>query len=255
MNCDHDGDAEQQEDARRAPAPTKVAEPEQLAIAQPPAKAAPNTSAPIRIAALTTVSTLIQMMRRPCGGRWVAVTCCSSVAGAMSPKHAARSSLDLGHARPHLGPRPYGPARRAHATMTQNHGICRGRATIPCFSRGPGRFGCRRSPRSRPEHFLPGLRAGAWPSTRPRSTRSRRDRASRRSSTTPSRRWSAAAGCSTGCPTCSTRWPARIPTTRSRRSSARSRRASPAHRNGIYLNEALFRRVDDVFTPPRARSA
>src|SRR5690242_9672248 len=37
-----------------------------LATAQPPAKAAPNTSAPIRIAALTTVSTWIQtILRRP----------------------------------------------------------------------------------------------------------------------------------------------------------------------------------------------
>ena len=36
-----------------------------LAIAQEPANAAPNTSAPIRIAALTTVLTLSQLMRRP----------------------------------------------------------------------------------------------------------------------------------------------------------------------------------------------
>src|SRR5580704_12558272 len=36
-----------------------------LATAQPPAKAAPNTSALIRMAALTTVSTLSQLIRRP----------------------------------------------------------------------------------------------------------------------------------------------------------------------------------------------
>src|SRR5262245_39507679 len=34
------------------------------ATAQPPAKAAPNTSAPIRTAALSTVDTLVQLMRR-----------------------------------------------------------------------------------------------------------------------------------------------------------------------------------------------
>src|SRR5260370_39266520 len=36
-----------------------------LATAQPPAKAAPNTSALIKIAALTTVSTFCKMIRRP----------------------------------------------------------------------------------------------------------------------------------------------------------------------------------------------
>src|SRR5205814_6461092 len=40
--------------------------PNRLAKAQPAAKAAPNTSAPIRIAALTTVSTWIQITRRFC---------------------------------------------------------------------------------------------------------------------------------------------------------------------------------------------
>src|SRR4051794_7762358 len=55
--------------------------PTMLAIAQPPAKAAPNTSAPIRMAALTTVSTCVQMIWRPplvesvmTLGPWVGVT-------------------------------------------------------------------------------------------------------------------------------------------------------------------------------------
>src|SRR5262249_36771086 len=39
-----------------------------LATAQPPAKAAPNTWAPIRIAALITVTTLGQTIRRPPAG-------------------------------------------------------------------------------------------------------------------------------------------------------------------------------------------
>jgi len=44
---------------------THAAEIEQRgSSAQEPAKAAPNTSAPIRMAALTTVTTLIQTMRR-----------------------------------------------------------------------------------------------------------------------------------------------------------------------------------------------
>src|ERR1700722_16745742 len=49
--------------APRMRAPSEPSE-NRLAIAQLPAKAAPNTSALIRIAALTTVSTLSQRMRR-----------------------------------------------------------------------------------------------------------------------------------------------------------------------------------------------
>lgn len=45
----------------RAPAPPRS---NKVAIAHEPANAAPNTSAPIRMAALTTVTTLSQLMRR-----------------------------------------------------------------------------------------------------------------------------------------------------------------------------------------------
>ena len=53
--------------SRRAPI---VPSPNRVAIAQLPANAAPNTSAPMRMAALTTVSTFFQRMRR---GRCVVV--------------------------------------------------------------------------------------------------------------------------------------------------------------------------------------
>src|SRR5580704_9077747 len=62
-----------------------------LATAQPPAKAAPNTSALIRMAALTTVSTLSQLIRRP-----PVVLAVSGIgflfAAAMSPNRGAGSS-------------------------------------------------------------------------------------------------------------------------------------------------------------------
>ena len=51
--------------------------------------------------------------------------------------------------------------------------------------------------------------------------------AERRPSATPSRRWSAAASCSTGSPACSSTSPAPTPTMRCWRSSARSGRSSP----------------------------
>ena len=53
--------------------------PNRLANAQPPAKAAPNTSAAIRIAALTTVIVFCQLMRclrpEPVGSAWSAFPC------------------------------------------------------------------------------------------------------------------------------------------------------------------------------------
>src|ERR1700736_1695815 len=63
-----------------------------LATAQPPAKAAPNTSALIRMAALTTVSTLSQLIRRPAALLGVSGMG-FLVAPAMSPNWSAGSSL------------------------------------------------------------------------------------------------------------------------------------------------------------------
>ena len=68
------------------------------ATAQPPAKAAPNTSALIRMAALNTVSTFCQLMRRSpivCGsfGHGVLGPECPASAAGLSPSRSAGSSL------------------------------------------------------------------------------------------------------------------------------------------------------------------
>jgi hypothetical protein len=68
---DHDRDADQEEhdldDVSGG-----VAEPNRIASAQPPAKAAPNTSAPIRIAALMTVMTLGHAISRALASSFLA---------------------------------------------------------------------------------------------------------------------------------------------------------------------------------------
>ena len=68
MNADHHGDAGDEEQRLAVMcmpySPKRKGRRNRLPNAQPPAKAAPNTSAAIRIAAESTVDTLIQLMRR-----------------------------------------------------------------------------------------------------------------------------------------------------------------------------------------------
>ena len=100
-------------------------------------------------------------------------------------------------------------------------------AENPFFKPGTRRSACRLSTASgRSISRRPSI--GRWRSTRPRSPRSPA-RADRPISPTRSRRWSAAAGCSTGSAGCSTTSTSAPPMTRSTRSPATTRRISRAH--------------------------
>src|SRR6478736_6746508 len=68
--------------------------PNRIASAQPPAKAAPNTSAPIRMAALTTVMTLGQAMRRDEVEAFIGVGSVVLLRGAISPKSRSVASAN-----------------------------------------------------------------------------------------------------------------------------------------------------------------
>ena len=90
---DHDGDAAGEEQALQDVLAVGRRVRAASATAQPPAKAAPNTSAPIRIAALTTVSTFCHAIRRsPVRIRRLVIHCIGPVAGAISPKVRPGSS-------------------------------------------------------------------------------------------------------------------------------------------------------------------
>ena len=147
------------------------------------------------------------------------------IAAAISLKGASQSSLDLMPKKPHF--------RRHPAIRTPNR--ARHEPSRPLSPRLP-QIRCWRTgrrARSRPRPSSGSRRSNfrrpsrrRWRRIRPRSRRSPPTRRSP-TSPTPSRRWSAPAARSAGCRTCSSRSPARIRATRSRRSSATCRPSSP----------------------------
>ena len=88
---DHDEHADH-EQHRLQDMPSVSLSPNRIASAQPPANAAPNTSAPISIAAEMTVMTLGQMNWRAAEGVGCEPMSDNPVAAAMSPKMPAAAS-------------------------------------------------------------------------------------------------------------------------------------------------------------------
>ena len=175
-----------------------LSRPNRIANAQPPANAAPNTSAPIRIAALMTVMTLGQTIRRAAMGKaaspWAqvlfrpAISSESPSVGQVIKRQPKRSTVLNGSyiengnlnaepkGTPYSGVQLSNPACDAVAGAVRDAALRRDRARS---------ISCPPSSQAFADHAA---EIAASSAIRPR-----------RISPTPSRRWSAPASCSPGC--------------------------------------------------------